>query len=53
MIGSLRSLYDPNYIGDPRKGLSLPNMRVMPNRPQPTKPQPFSLQSASIVHEAY
>lgn len=38
MIGSLRSLYDSNYIGDPRdKGLSLPNMRVMPNRPQPTK----------------
>lgn len=33
LIGSLRSLYDSNYIGDPRdKGLSLPNIRVEPDK---------------------
>ncbi|WCT79009.1 intermembrane phospholipid transport protein YdbH family protein [Novosphingobium humi] len=33
LIGSLRSLYDSNYIGDPRdKGLTLPSMRIMPTQ---------------------
>jgi hypothetical protein len=38
LIGSLRSLYDSSYIGDPReKGLSLPSFPAQPDKSQPTK----------------